>query len=142
VRVRFLATPEDITDFTGQDALFLQQGFLPEFSTGYIDILDINEHNQAALPWIYVISSRWFASIPGSVQMEIREKLAKLIHWNKAIFNYHPELLLPREIYSLNRELEMKAGFTERFLIEPETPVQTAQIVAQAFDRMFNKPMG
>jgi len=142
VRMRFLATPEDIADFAEQEQLFLQQGFLPEFSTNYIDILDINEHNHMALPWIYVISSRWFASIPVSIQPEIREKLTKLIHWNKVIFNYHAELLLPREVHSLNRELGMKAGYTERFLIEPEDPKQTVQVVARTFDKIFNQPMG
>jgi hypothetical protein len=141
VRVRFLATPEDIVDFADQDILFLQQGFQPEFSASYIDILDINEHNHTSLPWLYVISSRWFASIPVSVQPEIREKLTKLIHWNKLIFNYHPELLLPREVHSLNRELGMKAGYTDRFLIEPENPAQTAQIVAKTFDKIFSQPM-
>jgi hypothetical protein len=142
VRVRFLVTPEDIADFAEQDALFLQQGFLPEFSTSYIDLLDINEHNHVTLPWLYVISSRWFASIPVSVQPEIREKLTKLTHWNKLIFNYHPELQLPREIHSLNRELGMKAGFTEHHLIEPENPQQTVQIVARTFDKLFDQPMG
>ena len=142
VRMRFLATQADIADFAEQEQLFLQQGFLPEFSTGYIDLLDINEHNYTTLPWIYVISSRWFASIPVSIQPEIREKLTKLIHWNKVIFNYHPELLLPREVHSLNRELGMKAGYTECFLIEPEDPRQTVQIVAKTFDKIFNQPMG
>ena len=104
MRVRFLVTPEDMADFTEQDALFLQQGLLPEFSTSYIELLEINEHNHASLPWLYVISSRWFASIPVSVQPEIREKLTRLIHWNKLIFNYHPEFL-PQEVRSLNREL-------------------------------------
>jgi hypothetical protein len=89
-----------------------------------------------------VISSRWFASIPVSVQPEIREKLTKLIHWNKLFFNYHPELQLPREIHSLNRELGMKAGFTEHHLIEPENPQQTVQILARTFDKLFDQPMG
>jgi hypothetical protein len=141
VRVRFLATHEDIADFAEQEQIFLQQGFLPEFSTNYIDVLDVNEHNRASLPWMYVISSRWFASIPVSMQPEIREKLTKLIHWNKLIFNYHPELLLPREVHSLNRELGMKVGYTEFFLIEPENPNQTAQIVVKTFDKLFNQPM-
>jgi hypothetical protein len=141
VRVRFLAAPEDTADFTGHEQLFLQQGFLPEFSHSYIELLDINEQNHASLPWIYVISSRWFASVPDSVQPEIREKLAKLIQRDKLIFNYHPELRLPREVYSLNRELGMKVGFTEYFLIEPENPGQIAQIVAKTFDKIFNQPM-
>ena len=141
VRVRFLSAPEDLVDFAEQDTLFLGQGFLPEFSTNYIDLLDINEHNHTSLPWIYVISSRWFASIPVSVQPEIREKLTKLMHWNKLIFNYHPEHL-SREVRSLNRELGMKPGYTDIFLIEPENPQQTVQIVAKTFDKIFSQPMG
>jgi len=140
-RVRCLAAPEDIADFAGQENLFLEQGYFPEFSAGYIDLLEINEHNHTALPWMYVIGSRWFASIPVSVQPEIREKLTKLIHWNKLFFNYHPEHL-PREVRSLNRELGMKPGYTELFLIEPENPGQTMQIVSKTFDKIFNQPMG
>ena len=140
VRVRILAHPDDIADFNGQETLFLQSGYLPEFQTGFIDLLEINEHNHNSLPWLYVISSRWFASIPASVQSEIREQLTKMIHWNKLIFNYHPERL-PREVRSLNRELGFKAGYTELFLIEPENPEQTVQIVAKTFDKIFSQPM-
>jgi hypothetical protein len=141
VRVRFLAAPEDMPDFAEHETIFLQQGFLPEFSSSYIDLLEINEHNHTSLPWLYVISSRWFASIPVSVQPEIREKLTKLIHWNKLLFNYHPEHL-PREVRSLNRELGMKAGYTERYLIEPENPSQTVDITARMFNKIFDQPIG
>ncbi len=141
VHVRFLLTPEEKPDFTEQAQLFWQLGLSPEFSTAYIDMLDISEQSHASLPWIYVISSRWFASVPVSVQPEIREKLTKLIHWNKLIFNYHPELQLPREVHSLNRELELKPGFTPTFLIEPENPDQTAQIVSKTFAKFFYQPM-
>jgi len=138
IRVKFLASPEDVADFAGRENIFIQQGFVPEFNTGYIDLLDTNEHNQMTLPWLFVIGSRWFASIPESVQPEIREKLTRLIHWNKLIFNYHPESI-NREIRSLNRELGYKAGFTDHVLIEPEDPQQTAQIVAGTFDRIFKQ---
>lgn len=140
VRLRCLIHPEEMTEFAGQDSLFVQQGFLPEFNTNYIDLLDINEHNHQGLPWFYVISSRWFASIPITVQPEIREKLTKLIHWNKLIFNYHPERL-PHEVRSLNRELGFKAGYTDFFLIEPEDPSQIVQIVSKTFDKLFNQPI-
>src|SRR5262249_52295961 len=79
MRLRFLVHPDEVAGLAGQDPLFLQAGFLPEFSTNYIDLLDIHEQNHAALPWFYVMSSRWFASIPTTVQPEIREKLTKLI---------------------------------------------------------------
>ena len=138
IRVKFLASPEDAADFTTQENLFIQHGFVPEFSTGYIDLLDINEHNHGTLPWLFVIGSRWFVSIPESIQPEIREKLTRLIHWNKLIFNYHPERL-PVEIQTLNRELGLKAGFSDVFLYEPENPHQTAKIIIESFDRIFQQ---
>jgi hypothetical protein len=141
VRVRCLLSLEDFADFSEKDDLFLREGFLPEFSTSYIDFLDLNEHNHASLPWMYVIGSRWFASIPPEIQPEIREKLTKLIQWNKLIFNYHPELMLPREVHSLNRELGFKPGYTDIFLIEPEDPSQTVKIVSRTFDKIFNQPI-
>jgi hypothetical protein len=140
VRVKFLLHPDEQAEFSGQESPFVQQGFLPEFSNGYLDLFDINEHNHASSPWLYVIGSRWFSSIPLSVQPEIREKLAKLAHWNKLIFNYHPEYV-PSEIRTLNRELGFKAGYTEIFLIEPENPGQTIQIVSKTFDKLFDQPM-
>jgi hypothetical protein len=140
VRVKFFASPEDIADFDQFENLFLDKGFIPEFTPGYIDLLDMNEHDHAAYPWLYVIGSRWLASIPESVQPEIREKLKSLIQWNKLIFNYHPERL-PTEIRSLNRELGYKAGFTDIFLIEPEDPQQTVKIVQSTFEKIFRGPM-
>jgi hypothetical protein len=139
MRVKVLASPEDIDDFSEFENLFLEQGFLAEYDSSYIDLLDMHEQNQAELPWFYVIGSRWFASIPETVQAEVREQLRNLIHWNKFIFNYHPERL-PYEIRSLNRELGYKHGFTEFAFIEPETPSQTAQIVASTFEKMFQQP--
>ena len=140
LRVKFLASQEDMDDFNGQENLFVEQGFLPEFETGFLDLLDIHEQHKPTLPWIYIISSRWFSSIPESVRAELREQIGKLIRWNKVIFNYHPEHL-PHEVRSLNRELGLKAGFTEVFLLEPETPHQTAQIVASTFESMFQQPI-
>jgi hypothetical protein len=140
VRVKFFASPEDIADFDQYENLFLDKGFIPEFTPGYIDLLDLNEHDYTVYPWLYVIGSRWLASIPESVQPEIREKLKSLIQWNRLIFNYHPERLLT-EIRSLNRELGYKAGFTDIFLIEPETTEQTIKIVQSTFEKIFQQPI-
>jgi len=140
IRVKFLASREDIADFAGYENLFLDKGFIPDFSTGYIDLLELRETEKDDYPWLYVVGSRWFASIPESVQPEIREKLAKLIQWNKLIFDYHPERLAG-EIRTLNRELGYKAGFTDLFLIEPENPEQTLRIVSSTFEKIFQQPM-
>ena len=140
VRVKFLLHPEEQAEFNGQESLFVQQGYFPEFTSSYIDLLDINEHNHMTSPWLYVIGSRWFASIPFSMQPEVREKLIRLVHWNKLLFNYHPEYL-PHEVRTLNRELGFKAGYTEMFLIEPENPPQILQIVSKTFDTLFSQPI-
>jgi len=140
IRVKFLVSREDIADFAGHENMFLEKGFMPDFSTGYIDVLDLRETEKDNYPWLYVVGSRWFASIPESVQPEIRERLGKLIHWNKLIFNYHPERLAG-EIRTLNRELGYKAGFTDLFLIEPEDPEQTLKIVDGTFEKIFQQPM-
>jgi hypothetical protein len=140
LRLKFFASPEDAADFDQHEDIFLEKGFIPEFIPGYIDLLDMNEHDHAAYPWLYVVGSRWLASIPESVHSEVRERLRSLIQWNKLVFNYHPERL-PTDIRSLNRELGYKAGFTDIFLIEPETPQQTAQIVSSTFEKIFQQPI-
>lgn len=140
IRIKFFVTPEDMTDFDQNETLFFENGFIPEFTTGYIDLVDLNEQDHATYPWLYVVSSRWFASIPESLQAEIRERLKDLIQWNKLIFNYHPENL-PTEIRTLNREFGFKYGFTDIVFIEPGDPAQTAHIVASAFEKIFQRAM-
>ena len=140
MRVKFLAVPEDIADFDGDENLFLEQGFLPEFESGYIDLLDLTEQNHSALPWLYVISSRWFASIPESLQPEIRSALQNLMRWNKLIFNYHPKAWTSG-IRTLNDELGFNYGFTEHYLITPQDVQQTMQIVASTFEKIFAQAM-
>ena len=140
LRVKFLAVPEDLADFNGYENLFLEQGLLSEFESGYIDLLDISEQNHSALPWFYVISSRWFAAIPESIQPEIRSALQILMRWNKLIFNYHPKSL-SSEIRTLNDELGFNYGFTEHYLITPQDAQQTVQIVASTFEKIFAQPM-
>jgi hypothetical protein len=140
IRVKFLGSPEDVADFEQAEPLFIEKGFLPEFETGYIDLLDLRELNKDSYPWFYVIGSRWFASIPDSVQGEIRAMLKNMIQWDKVIFNYHPERVAG-EVRSLNRELGYKPGFTDLFLIEPEDPQQTVHIVASTFEKIFQLPI-
>ena len=141
VRVRVLASAQDLAELSGRAELFLQRGFAPEFHEGVIDLLQADERNRSAQSWIYVIGSRWFADAPDSVQVEVREKIGKLLHWKKLVFNYHPEHL-PREVRTLNRELGLKAGFTKEFLLEPETPEQVAEIVSSKFEKLFERPWG
>jgi len=136
VRVQFMASAEDVVDFAESDPIFMMNGFVPEFDSGYYDILEMTEMNQFVYPWLYVIGSRWFDSVPASLQVEVRAKLEKMIQWNKQIFNYHPNWL-PNEISTLNRILGYKYGFSDTVLIEPENPQETVHIIEKTFNSML-----
>ena len=99
-------------------------------------MLDLNEQNSPALPWLYVIGSGWFASIPDSVQPEIREQLRQLVHWDRMIFNYHPKRHALRYL-SLNDELDFNYGFTEHYLVTPQNTDQTLKKVEESFNELF-----
>ena len=139
LQVKFHITKEEILDFSGSEIHFIQQGFSQEFIASYLDFLEIDEGDQATFPPLLLISSRWYASAPESLKPEIREKLTRLVSRNKLIFDYHPDHL-PAEIRMLNKELGLKAGFSEVFLVEPETPGQTLQIIQRQFGAYFTKP--
>jgi len=113
LRVRLLASPDEVADFSSAEDLFLEQGLIPEYSTDYIDLLSLREQDRDAYPWFYVIGSRWFASIPESVKPEIRESLKSLVRWNKHVYN-----------------------FTEHFLTTPEKPADAVKIIAFIFERI------
>ena len=134
VRVRFKVSEEDAVDFAETESLFGLNGFHPEFDSGYYDLLEMNHQNQAAYPWLYVIGSRWYDSIPNGIHTEVRIKLLEMLQWGKQIFNYHPDWL-PREINTLNKVLGFKYEFTNAVLTEPATPQETAYILAKIFDR-------
>ena len=139
MRVQFLASAEDVADFAEADPMFMMNGFIPEFDSSFYDILEMTEMNQLAYPQLYVIGSRWFASVPESLQEEVRAKLEKMIQWKKQVFNYHPNWL-PNEINTLNRTLGFKHGFTETVLTEPENPQETIYIIQKTFSDMLNGP--
>ena len=136
IRVKFLASEEDAADFDQYENIFLEKGFKPEFSAGYIDLLDLNELNKDSYPWLFVVGSRWFASIPDSIRLEVKSALQNLIRWNKLVFNYHPKGL-SSEIKTLNDELDFNYGFTEHYLIRPQDAQQTVHILAAAFEERF-----
>src|SRR5512139_2107825 len=83
IGVKSCLSEEELADFSRSENIFLEKGFAPLYETGYIDLLDVNEQNRSALPWLYVVGSGWFASIPDSVQLEIREQLRNLVRWQK-----------------------------------------------------------
>lgn len=134
LRVMVKAAKEDAADFEGSESLFTGNGFFPEFSGSYHDLLDMNEMNQSSYPWLYVIGSRWFDAVPDSLQIELQSKLRQMIQWGKHIFNYHPDWL-PKEVNRLNRVLGFKHEFTPTVLTEPGNPQETAFILKKIFDR-------
>ncbi len=134
--VKLYVSEEEMADFSRSENIFLEKGFAPLYETGYIDLLDVNEQNQSALPWLYVIGSGWFASIPDSVQPEIREQLRNLVRWQKVIFNYHPRRY-SLQVRSLNEELDFQYGFTENYLVAPQDTEQVLRKVEERFGEIF-----
>jgi hypothetical protein len=140
IGVKAYLSEEELTDFSRSENIFLEKGFAPLYETGYIDLLDVNEQNHTTLPWLYMIGSGWFASIPDSVQPEIREQLRNLVRWGKTILNYHPRRYSLQHL-SLNEELDFQYGFTEHYLIAPQDTEQALRKVEESFGEMFMQGM-
>jgi hypothetical protein len=141
VGVKVYASEDEMGDFSQSENIFIEKGFAPLYENGYLDLLDVNEHNQAALPWLYVLGSRWFASIPDSVQPEVREHLRHLLQWGKVIFNYHPRRHALRYL-SLNEELDFNYGFTKHYLVTPQNTEQVLKKVDESFAELFMMGIG
>jgi len=140
VGVKFYVSPEEMADFSQSENIFIEKGFAPLYENGYLDLLDVNEQHLSALPWLHVIGSEWFASIPDSVQPEIRIHLHELVSWGKTIFNYHPRRHALRYL-SLNEELDFSYGFTEHLLVAPQNTGQTLKKVEESFAGVFMRAM-
>src|SRR5512138_794752 len=140
VGVKMYISEDEMADFSRSENIFLEKGFAPLYENGYIDLLDVNEQNHASLPWLYVIGSGWFASIPDSVQPEIRKQLRNLVRWDKIIFNYHPRRY-SLQVPSLNEELDFQYGFSEHYLVAPQDTEQALKKVEERFGEIFMKGM-
>jgi hypothetical protein len=140
VGVKFYVSEEEMADFSRSENIFIEKGFAPLYETSYMDLLDVNEQNHAGLPWLHVIGSGWFASIPDSLQPEIRQQLLNLVHWNTTIFNYHPRRYSLQH-RSLNEELDLNYGFTEHFLVAPQDTNQVLKKVEESFAGIFMRGM-
>lgn len=136
MRVRVCASANEKVELEESTSLLSVNGFYPEFESGYLDLLDMNEGNQSTYPLMYVIGSRWFDEIPESLYAEMKAKLKEMIGWGKQIFNCHPEWLTI-EINTLNRALGFKHGFTPVVLTEPGNAQETAFIVAKTFEQLM-----
>jgi hypothetical protein len=66
----------------------------------------------------------------------MKAKMEKMLHWEKHIFNYHPNWL-PKEVNTLNRILGYKYGFTSTVLTEPENPQEINLIIKNTFNQIF-----
>jgi hypothetical protein len=140
IGVKFYVSEEEMADFSQSENIFIEKGFAPLYDTSYLDLLEVDEQNHASLAWLHVIGSGWFASIPDSVQPEIRHQLQNLVRWNQTIFNYHPRRYSLR-YRSLNEELDFNYGFSEHFLVAPQDTGQTLNKVEETFTGIFMQGM-
>ena len=140
VGVRMYLSEGEVEDIRRSENIFIEKGFAPLYETGYLDLLDMHEQDHASLLWLNVIGSEWFASIPDSVQPEIRERLRTLADWNMLLLNYHPKRHALR-YFSLNEELDFNYGFTRHFLMMPQDSNQVLQKVDASFGDIFMQAM-
>ena len=140
VGVKMYLSEAEMEDFRRSENIFVEKGFAPLYETGYLDLLEVNEQNLSSLLWLNVIGSEWFASIPDSVQPEIRERLRDLADWNMLLLNYHPRRYTLHYL-SLNEELDFNYGFTRHFLTAPQDTNQVLQKVDQKFGEIFIQAM-
>jgi len=126
----------ELEDFRRSENIFIEKGFAPIYETGAIDLIDINEQNQSSLLWLNVVGSEWFASIPDSIQPEIRERLHALADWGNILLNYHPKRYALRYL-SINEELDFNYGFTKHYLLTPQDTNQVLQMVDEKFSQIF-----
>ena len=136
VRVPVLASDDEQAELAETDLMLKANGFYPVFEASYLDLLEMTTQIQAEHPWLYVIGSRWFASVPESLQVEVAGKLKEMIGWGKQIFNFHPEWL-GSDVVTLNRFLGYKYAFTPHLLIEPGNVQELSHIVASVFDEKY-----
>jgi hypothetical protein len=140
VGVRMYLSETEMEDFRRSENIFVEKGFAPLYETGYLDLLDLDEQDHASLLWLNVIGSEWFASIPDSVQPEIRERLRALADMNMLLLNYHPKRYALRYL-SLNEELDFTYGFTRHFLVMPQDTNQVLHKVNATFEGIFMQAM-
>ena len=140
VGVKMYLSEAEQEDFRRSENIFIEKGFAPLYETGYLDLLDMNDQVLSSLLWLNVIGSEWFASIPDSVQPEIRERLRDLADWNLLLLNYHPKRYSFRYL-SLNDELDFNYGFTKHFLATPQDMNQVLRKADAAFGEIFMQAM-
>ena len=136
IGVRMYLSENERDDFSRSENIFVEKGFAPIYETGYLSLLDVHEHNHVSLLWLNVVGSEWFASIPDSVQPEIRERLRDLADWGNVLLNYHPKRYAFHYL-SLNDELEFNYGFSKHFLVSPQDTSQVLQKVDEKFGEIF-----
>jgi hypothetical protein len=136
IGVKMYLSGEEMSDFRGAENIFIERGFAPIYENGYLDLLEVNEQHRAALAWLHVVGSGWFAAIPDSVQGEVREQLRALVHWGGTLLNYHPRRYA-LQYRSLNEELDFQYRFTEHYLLAPQDTSQVLKKVEDQFDEIF-----
>lgn len=137
VGVKMYLSEAEQRDFSPSENIFIEKGFAPLYQSGYGDLLiEVDEHNKANLFWLYVFGSEWFATIPDSMQLEVKHKLHDLVRWKRTVLNYHPKRQTLR-YKSLNDELDLQYDFSEEYLVMPQDVGQVLTKVEQKFEQRF-----
>jgi hypothetical protein len=135
VGVKMYLSENEQRDFSQSENIFIEKGFAPLYEAGYGNLLDLDEQNRPPF-WVYLFGSEWFATIPDSMQLEVKEKLLSLVRWNRTVLNYHPKRYT-LQYRSLNDELDFQYDFTDDYVVMPHDVGQVLTKVEQKFEERF-----
>lgn len=107
------------------------------YASDPLSLYEMSAQDHLSSPWLYIVGSEWLAL---HAQPAIRERMRDLLYWNKFVLNYHPRRY-SLQYRTLNDELDLNYGFSERVVLTPQSPDQALQKVEEGFGTLFMKAM-
>ena len=137
VGVKCYLSEQEKADFSLWENSFASRGFAPLYPGDPFSIYEMNAQNHMSYSWLYVIGSEWLAFHDDAA---IRQRLRDLMYWNKVVLNYHPKRY-SLQYRTLNEELDLNYGFSERVVFTPQSPEQALLKVEDEFRLLFMQGM-
>jgi hypothetical protein len=138
VGVKCFVSEQEKADFSLWENSFASRGFTPVYASDPLLLYEMSAQNQLSFPWLYIVGSEWLAL---HAESGIRERMRGLLYWNKFVLNYHPRRY-SLQYRTLNDELDLNYGFSERVVLTPQSPDQALQKVEEGFATLFTRAMG
>lgn len=137
VGVKCFVSEQEKVDFSLWENSFASRGFTPMYASDPLSLYEMSAQDHLSSPWLYIVGSEWLAL---HAEPAIRERMRDLLYWNKFVLNYHPRRY-SLQYRTLNDELDLNYGFSERVVLTPQSPDQALQKVEEGFGTLFMKAM-